>query len=335
MTWLGKQVKIYACERGAALVTVLLLVSLMSVLAVVSFETLGFAIKRTAAAGMYDQARLYALGGEQIARLAAERWKTTDQQLLEAIGFDGAGSISYPIEGGTIEGTLTDVSNCFNINSLVAATDTGALAANEENVARFTHLLELLGLSVGEAEALASGLVDWLDTDGRPSARGAEDYDYAVFEPPYRAANALMVDVSELALVNGFNADVRALVSPFLCVLPSVTPTKLNVNALQPEDAILLTALLGRSYTFEQIRGVVTERPATGYAEVGDFWRSPTFSGRQISQETRANISVSPVLFRADLRVRYFDADLRMVSRLFVGEDGVSRVLNRAVGAIL
>lgn len=322
-------------DAGAALITVLLLVSLMSVAAVTAFETLGFAIKRTAAAGMYDQARLYALGAEQIARVAAEQWTSTDQQVLNAIGFDGEGTISYPIEGGRIEGRLTDISNCFNVNSIVEANDAGMLVANETNLARFQYLMELLGLSDGQAQALAATLVDWMDGDTRPSSRGAEDYDYAGAVPPYRAANSPFADISELTLVDGFDAEVRALVAPFLCALPSSELAKLNVNALTAEQAVLMTALLGRSFTYEQMRGVVTERPAIGYGEIGDFWTEPVFSGRPIPDDVRASADVRPVRFRADLRVRYFDADIRMVSRLFVGDDGISRVLDRNFGAIL
>lgn len=321
-------------EQGAALVTVLLLVGIMSVAAVASFEAIGFSIKRTTSSRLYDQARLYAMGGEHIARIAAERVVETDQALLGVIGFDGVNEISYPIADGLIEGTIEDTSNCFNVNSLVDTGDTGVAVGNPQTIEQYQYLLELSGLSEGEAEQLTATLVDWLDSDSRQSPRGAEDYDYAAFSPPYRAANTIMADLTELRLVSGYSTGVLTVLTSFLCALPSHAPATLNVNSLRSSDAVLLTALVGRAFSLPQIQGLIAERSARGYEAVGDFWRESVFDGRAVPQVVRAATDVKPSKFSAQVHVRYHEADVYLLSDLLIGSDGKALVLNRSFGAV-
>ncbi|WP_262696259.1 type II secretion system minor pseudopilin GspK [Kordiimonas aquimaris] len=321
-------------DDGAALVTVLLLVSIMSIAAVVSFEAVGYAVKRTAAARMYDQARLYAVGGEHIASIAAGRLVTTDQALLRTIGFDGVSDISYPIEGGFITGQLIDVSNCFNVNSLVSGADNGTFVPDDVAVAQYQYLLELVGFSEGEADHLSASLLDWLDSNSRQSPRGAEDYDYAAFDPPYRAANTLMADISELRLVSGYTEATRELMVPFLCALPSTSPAVLNVNSLKPPGGLLLAALVGRGVTYQQMQGLIAERAARGYETVADFWNEAMFNGRSINQNVRASVEVKPSRFIAQIHVNYYDARVYLTSYIWAANNGKTQVLSRAFGAV-
>ncbi|MFY8139424.1 MAG: type II secretion system minor pseudopilin GspK, partial [Caulobacter sp.] len=57
-----------ADENGAALLTVLLLVAVMSVIAVGVLDDIRFGVHRTANATGRNQAQLYALGAEELAR---------------------------------------------------------------------------------------------------------------------------------------------------------------------------------------------------------------------------------------------------------------------------
>lgn len=321
-------------DRGAALVTVMLLVAVMSVAAVSSFEVIGFAVKRTTGDRLYQQARFYAIGGEHIARRAAEQIAKTDQALLSAIGFNGENEIRFPIEGGVILGHLNDKSNCFNINSLVQTSDVGALVENPELGVRYKQLLLGLGISENEAEALTASATDWLDSDTRPLPRGAEDYDYAIAEVPYRAANTLMADVSELTLVKGYTSEMRAVISPFLCVLPNSNPATINVNSLSPNEAPLIASLVAGQIDIAALQGMIASRPAAGFETVGEFWQQNIFGGKAISQAARSAVGVGPEQFAAAIQVRYFDASIRMTSRIFVGNDGKSEVLSRQYGVL-
>ena len=320
-------------DRGAALVTVLLLVTVMSVGAVASFEALGFTIKRTTAVKMHEQARQYALGGEVMARLAAEDLHGADAKFMAPTGGGQGRAIRYPIDGGMIEGLIEDASNCFNVNSLVSGPD-GRRAADASSGMQYARLLISLGLPAFEAERLTATLTDWVDTDGRPQPMGAEDYDYAALTPAYRAANTLMVDLSELRLVKGYSPEVRALVEPHLCVRADTAPVRLNANTLKPSDAPLLVALVGTALDLDAARRVIAERPAGGYADNAGFWGERVFTGMVLDQSVRSRISVKPQAFDAKISVKYHDARVELVSHLFLGEGGKAVVMAREFGVI-
>ncbi len=320
-------------DRGAALVTVLLLVAVMSVGAVASFENLGFTIKRTTAVKMHEQARQYALGGEVIARLAAEEMRRADAKFIALTGGGQGRAISYPIDGGIIEGLVEDTSNCFNVNSLVSGAE-GRLAADAQGGARYTRLLVALGLPAFEAERLTATLTDWIDSDGRPQPMGAEDYDYAALSPAYRAANTKMVDLSELRLVKGYGPEIRTVVEKHLCVRPDTASVVLNANTLKPSDAPLLVALVGTALDLEAARRVIAERPAGGYSDNAGFWAERAFAGMTLDQTVRSRISVKPQAFDARISVKYYDARVELVSHLFLGEGGKATVMAREFGVI-
>ena len=135
------------------------------------------------------------------------------------------------IEGARIETTLLDEQAKFNVNNLVNSAED-----NENNLAAFRRLLAHVGLP----ESLADAVVDWLDPDQEVGApAGAEDSYYLSLDPPYRAANRPIADISELILVKGFSDDRLRRLAPYLTALP--VSTRLNMNTA---DAKVLSAIL-------------------------------------------------------------------------------------------
>jgi len=132
---------------------------------------------------------------------------------------------TLPVEGGFISASIVDAQSRFNLNS-VWGNDVSSLA----NLQILRRLLEVLKLD----PALANALADWIDSDSEARAGGAEDIDYLVLSPPYRAANRLLASVDELRLVRGFDAETTAALLPFVTVLPVVT-NNINVNTASPE----------------------------------------------------------------------------------------------------
>ncbi len=317
---------------GAALITVLMLVAVMSVGLVFSMEALGFTIKRATAVKMHDQARLYALGGEELARMAAEKLYATKNRAKVLTGKDKELAVAYPIEDGEINGLLRDVSNCFNVNSLVKGTEQGMRAANEETALQYKRLLTTLGFSEIEAEQLTATLTDWLDSDSRPIAMGAEDYDYSALTPPYRAANSLMVDKTELRLVKGYGPDMLALIGRYLCVRPTMGTAVLNANSLKVEDAPLLIALVGDGLALDEAQRLIAERPSVGYGDSAAFWSEKIFEDMTLGQEIRTRVEAKPQAFEATIRVQYLDAVTSLTSSLVMQADGTSRVTGRQYG---
>src|SRR5690606_21920595 len=131
-----------------------------------------------------------------------------------------------PVPGGTVRARIIDRGTCFNLNSLVRQASGGAgqgsdsLIARPEAIAQFAGLKGLLGVEHGLALQVATSAAGWIDSDMVPGNGGAEDDYYAGFDPPYRTANALMADPSELLMVNAVTPDLYQRVRPWTCTLP-------------------------------------------------------------------------------------------------------------------
>jgi general secretion pathway protein K len=162
------------------------------------------------------------------------------------------------IDGVRVDATISDEQGKFNLNNLADAN--GSRAAD---VAAFRRLLVHVGLS----ESLADAVVDWIDVDSNVTAAdsGAEDSYYLGLDPPYRAANRPMVDVTELLLVRGFNEERFRRLAPYVTALP--VATKVNVNTASAE---LLSAVV-KGLTQSDARSVVAARDKEPFGSKADF----------------------------------------------------------------
>ena len=315
-------------DKGAALVTVLLLVTVMSLGAVLTFDAMGFSIKRTSALRTYDQARQYAMGGEQLAASVAETLNETKSLLLEPR------AVSFAIDGGRIEGLISDNSNCFNVNSLVRRQDTGVYVANDESGRQYVRFLVALGLSDRQAGELRATLTDWIDSDERPLPLGAEDYDYAALSEPYRTGNSLIADLSELRMIKGYEPLLLETLAKYLCADDSTDPSALNVNNLTAEQVPLLVALIGGNFTMDMATELILARPGTGYKDIADFWLDPILAGREIDQSIRQQTTIKPHRFSSRVRVTYYDATSHLTSEIKVDDSGLARIVRHSVGVL-
>ena len=67
----------------------------------------------------------------------------------------------------------------------------------------------------------------------------------SVCRVPYRSANQSLLDLSELALVRGFDANTRALLKPFITALPLVA--KINVNSANEGVLMAMSDTISRT----------------------------------------------------------------------------------------
>ena len=162
-----------------------------------------------------------------------------------------------PVDNGELAGYIEDQQGAFNLNNLITGEKVSVV-----QLARFRRLLSILGLPI----TLASSLADWLDADNDPQPNGgAEDEYYMSLQPPYLAANRLMTDVSELALVRGFNDQVRERLNPFVSALPA--NTAVNVNTASPE---VLSAVI-EGLDLDAARALVAQRERAYFRDSSDF----------------------------------------------------------------
>lgn len=269
-------------ERGAALLTVLLLVAVMAVITATALERLTLATKLTGNAAALDQARAYSYASELLAAakiadlVAAQGNRTTLQGEWNARPF------TLPIPGGLGTATVTDGGNCFNVNSLVSGGgEDGASNFVAQPVAerQFQALMGLLGVDAGAAQLISAAAIDWIDSDDAPRPNGAESDTYLQGAVPYRAANQLMADPSEMRVLRGMTPAIYAKLRPWICALPVAELSPINVNTLLPAQAPLLAMLLPGQLSVGQARELLARRPANGYESTTAFWAVPALAG--------------------------------------------------------
>lgn len=295
-------------ERGAALLTVLMLVSVMAVLSASALERLRLSTRIAANAGAIDQARAYALAAEGI---AASRIST----LVEAdpartpLGWAGR-ETNLPLPGGVSTVVVQDGGNCFNLNSVVSGSPGAPLMTRPEGIKQFVALMKVLGIGEGEARRVAVSLADWVDSDGNPQPEGAEDSSYAGGETPYKTANTLIADPSELRAVAGVTPALYERVRPWICALPATDLSPINVNTLTPEQAPLLSMLLPDMLTPDRARALIAARPANGYESGYAFWQQLASRGQVPDMGATQQTGVRTRWFALRLHVRLGDNEI-------------------------
>lgn len=208
------------------------------------------------------------------------------------------------VENGELLGAIVDQQGLFNLNNLVTDGKT-----NLVQLGHFRGLLAILGLP----DELADALADWIDNDNQPQPRhGAEDEYYLALNPPYLAANRRLTDLDELALVRGFDDNVRARLRPYVTALPRTTPV--NVNTAPPE--VLSAVIQGLDLANAEI--LITQRTRAYYRSVDDFLKRLP-SGTEVD---KSELSVSSDYFLATLRVSIGGAQARGTALLARGSAG-------------
>jgi len=319
-------------EKGAVLLTVLVLVTIVATLAVSMMDDIRFGIHRTANSRLLDQASWYALGAEELAAFAIQQSYDADPGRSTLEDAWAAGAMTFPIDGGLIEGQITDHSNCFNLNSVVEADDGTRYVARPLGVRQYVNLLGALGFGQGEAQRLANSLTDWIDADSAPGNGGAEDAYYTSRVVAYRTANTLLADVTELRAIYQYSDSVYRRIKDYVCTLPDTRLSPLNVNTLLAEHGPLLVMLAGADLEVAAARQVISDRPRTGFISRQEFWSHSAFAGLAIPSEVRDQVSVRTHFFALDATVALDRAYLAMRTIFEQRSDGSIYRVNRRFG---
>jgi len=133
-------------ERGAALVLVLLVVAIIATLGVTSVDRIQYSIKERSDISIKHQSFWYAVGLESKALdfLRERNFLKNISSIL--ISDEDMPTILVEIEGGKIEGSLRDLTTCFNVNSLVTASSQNQLVVNQVGVNQFKSLLSAFNM---------------------------------------------------------------------------------------------------------------------------------------------------------------------------------------------
>ena len=265
-------------ERGAALLTVLMLVAIIAVLAGGALERLRITTRLAGNAIGGEQARAYAYAAEALALSRVTDQLARDRTRVSLAGGWSGRPFGLPLPGGGYAvARVTDGGNCFNLNGLVTAVSPGVYTSDTPARLQFARLMRSLQVPAQVAEQVAAGAADWIDTDGDRQPGGAEDASYLGLQPGYRTAGTLMADVSELRAVAGVTPTLYATLRPWICTLPVAAPALINVNTISPEQAPLLAMLLPDGSPTGGIGTALLRRSPQGYADAGAFWTAAAF----------------------------------------------------------
>lgn len=317
-------------DKGAALLTVLLIVAVMSAVAIAVMDDIRFSIRRATNVELRDQAYWYALGAERLAAatIAKELEMNPERSLLAV---SEARDVYFPIQGGAITGSLRDQSNCFNLNALVTV-ENDARTVSPENLARYRRLLETLGFNRQESQALAAAAADWIDSDSTPLQAGAEDSYYGGLNPAYRTPNANMAEAAELRAVRGYSEEIYSRVRPFVCTFPENGASILNVNTLRPGQGPLLVMMLGEALELDAAERLIESRAGAGYASMAGFWAEDAIKRLKLDEESKALLGLRTRYYGLQARVQYHDAEFRLSSLMTAPAGGTASVVSRRFG---
>jgi general secretion pathway protein K len=299
-------------ETGAALLAVLLLVAITGAIAAAAMEKLRLSRALAANVVALDQARAYASGVEQLGLLTIDDLlaRGGDKTTLAGNWNGSVRRIPFP-DGSVAAVEVRDGGNCFNLNSVVEGDPRTSLARRETGVMQFTGLMMALQVPQGEAQRIADAAADRADSNSEAVRGGAEDGAYGSGDAPYRAANTLFADVGEAQALPGMTAEIFARLRPWLCALPAAELSPINPNTLLPRQAPLLAMLAPGQLTLDRARRVIAARPAAGWDNAVDFWRTEALSELNVPVDAQAQVKMKTSWFALDVRVGVLDSEFR------------------------
>jgi general secretion pathway protein K len=310
-------------QRGVAIITALLIVAIATTISISISTRLQLDVRRTGNVIAGDQAYLYTLAAESWSKRILKQDRKDSE--IDHLGEDWAIELPpLPVEGGYIQGKLTDLQSCFNINSLL---DTSAETSTGTNTKLARTRLERLLTNLKIDKAGAQTIIDWIDSDLQTTIPdGAEDVYYMNLAQPYRTANTPLQSISELRLIKGFEDPlVYATVLPHVCAFGVNTP--ININTATAE----VLRSLADDLTDSDIEKIIEQRNETAFNNIGEF---TSFSNLKEKIGSTDGLSVDTEYFMLQTESTIGQVRVLSYSVIHRSIDGNTRVIARSQGVI-
>jgi general secretion pathway protein K len=245
-----RRVKLFLGQSGAALILVLLMVSILVVLVLETIRAMQ--VEGAGARHFRDslQAEGVAKSGVSLAisllakDLAENKVDHPGEPWAQMAKADDL-PVQLP-EEGTLEGKVEDETSKFPINYLVDKD--GKPQEIYQNILTGLLTNKPFALEEEEAQGLVKAITDWLDRDDEISGFfGAETDYYQQLEQPYKCKNGPFTSLAELQLVRGmtealyFGAEENPGLRDILTVYGD---GKININTA---DLLILKAMVSKS----------------------------------------------------------------------------------------
>ena len=220
-------------------------------------------------------------------------------------------------ENGVVEVQIDDLGGRINLNDLIA-TNGEVDPLTKERISRLLIALGINGLNVDT-------LIDWIDSDDQTvSAYGAEDGQYLMADPGFRAANQPFVSVTELRLIEGMTEEIYVALRPHVAALP-VSGIGINVNSATAPVLMSMHSELNEA----QAEAIIAKREEERFENLQDFLALPEFSGLGLKQN---GLTLQTRFFEVVSRITYDNRVVNMVSTVFRNPEGEVRTVHRDTG---
>ena len=312
----------YRKQQGVALIMVLLAMALVVMLASGMTQQQSLRVFKASHYLAQQQGLSIALGAEAFARQILTRDFEEDQeanQMVDSLDeFWAANAAILPLDdNGVAEIQIDDLGGRLNLNDLVSANGQVDPVARK----RFEQLFAALGITAVSVDSL----VDWIDpNDQTVSAYGAEDGQYLMADPGYRAGNQPFVSVTELRLIEGMTEEIYQALQPHVAALP-VSGSGINVNTA---TAPVLRSL-HEELTEAQAAAILEKREEAPFQNLQDFLALPEFAGLGL---TSAGLGLQTRFFEVASRITYDNRVVNLVSTVFRNPQGEVRTVHRDTG---
>ncbi len=282
-------------QNGVALISILLLLTLLATLAIYAAEDQDMAIRRSSISDLAEQGYQVNISGEQWVVKVLEKDQEEDavRRLQDESAIDHAGEIwgnlGPPVEvgetGTTLLMVIEDLQGKLNLNNLVQGKvvpeneqsgqvtdptvdvtepdDSGDDRPNVLWFQIFQNLFDSLNLN----PELVDSLIDWVDADSeRVGTTGAEDFYYTGLELPYRTANRNMASTAELIQIKEMSSEVIAQLLLFVTALPVENATDLKTVNVNTASARIISL-----FAEDQPVDIAALEPLTAKREIEAF----------------------------------------------------------------
>ncbi|MDH5425762.1 MAG: type II secretion system minor pseudopilin GspK [Gammaproteobacteria bacterium] len=330
-------------QKGIALITALLIVTLATIAAVSITAELQREIRRSGNILQHDQAYVYAIAAEDFARYGL-KLDFDDNKTDHLYELWHTIPVAEDIQGGALEGKLDDLQGLFNLNSLA---NNKALDKD-----RFERILRNLDVAPAEIQQITAALLDWLDADqiSQPAYGAEDDYYLGLAEPqkPHLAANQLLSSLSELRLIKGFNDEILTklrikpayeavtgeLLEPVFTVLPEAS-TSININTAPVEVLksldIKITDTIAQDIITKRQGDALNNGSARPFKSVDEF--KSYLDSLSVPAVDIASLSVATDYFSLKAKVLVGNSNLYLSSLIKRESTGLSNVISRNQGA--
>ncbi|CAM3596998.1 type II secretion system minor pseudopilin GspK [Paraphotobacterium marinum] len=255
----------YDTETGGALILVLMLLVIVS--ASLLFLTKNFQqnFKKNKLYSAQQQSFWYALSIENLGLLSLRQtFEDNSNNINQSQIWASFNGITYDIDDSQLSISIKDMSSCFNINSFNINKQKTTTIPREISI--YQDLLKLLEID----DDIVFSIWDFINLNPISVGDSVSESIYENNFPPFKSANRTLSDFSEIRVVDGMTSQKFKQMRLLSCAIPS-DKLSININTLNTESAILLSAIYYPELTSEDAKKIIEDRPFDGWSSVDEF----------------------------------------------------------------